>query len=171
MSYGPPHIRQYKLDIVHKEFSKIPGARRVDPKTIPRDNYFWSRDNIASGVPDLEELLWCNWTPNGSHVAFSPVSPIRGKDAEALIKLGKDKRREYNVEMFPAFCVGLREMHLIVEIVFDKTIPESRKAAMDCLRDMIDDAAKMGYGEYVASTKKYHHAETDPILDTARTSP
>ncbi|KAK3114692.1 hypothetical protein LTR53_006743 [Teratosphaeriaceae sp. CCFEE 6253] len=161
MAYGPAHIRQYKLDIIHKEFTSIPGARRIDPATIPKDNYFWSRDNIAAGVPDLEELLWCNWTPNGAHVAFSPVSPIRGKDAEALIQLGKRKREEYGVEMFPAFCVGLREMHLIVEIVFDKTLPASRKAAMDCLRDMIDDAAAMGYGEY-----RTHLALMDQVAGT-----
>jgi len=149
MSYGPPHIRAYKLDIIAKEFSRISGARRVDPKTIPRDNYFWSRDNIASGTPDLEELLWCNWVPNGSHIAFSPVSPIRGKDAEALMELARRNHTRHNIDLFPAFCVGLREMHLIVEIVFDKTKAEARKAAMDCMRGMVDDAAKLGYGEYV----------------------
>ncbi|TKA81040.1 hypothetical protein B0A55_02495 [Friedmanniomyces simplex] len=161
MAYGPPHIRQYKLDIIHREFTQIPNARRVDPSTIPRDNYFWSRNNIAAGVPDLEELLWCNWTPNGSHVAFSPVSPIRGRDAEALVKLARERRQEYGVEMFPAFCVGLREMHLIVEIVFDKTIPEARTAAMGCLRAMIEDAAALGYGEY-----RTHLALMDQVAST-----
>ena len=47
MAYGPAHIRGYKLDIVDKEFKKIPGARKIDPSTLPKDNYFWSRDNIA----------------------------------------------------------------------------------------------------------------------------
>ena len=156
MSYGPPHIRAYKLDIIAKEFSRISGARRVDPKTIPRDNYFWSRDNIASGTPDLEELLWCNWVPNGSHIAFSPVSPIRGKDAEALMELARRNHTRHNIDLFPAFCVGLREMHLIVEIVFDKTKAEARKAAMDCMRGMVDDAAKLGYGEYVILHSHFH---------------
>jgi hypothetical protein len=149
MSYGPPHIRQHKLDIIRKEFTRIPGARRIDPSSIPQENYFWSRDRIAAGVPDLEELLWCNWVPNGSHIAFSPVSPIRGKDAEALINLARKSQQQYGVEMWPAFCVGLREMHLIVEIVFDKTKPEERERAMGCLRDMVDEAAGFGYGEYV----------------------
>lgn len=147
MAYGPAHIRQYKLDIIDQEFKKVPGARKIDPATIPKDNYFWSRDNIAAGVPDLEELLWCNWVPNGSHIAFSPVSPIRGKDAERLMELATRRHDEFGIDFFPAFCVGLREMHLIVEIVFDKTRPEARKAAMDCMRAMVDDAAALGYGE------------------------
>lgn len=31
MAYGPKEIRQYKLEIIHREFMKIPGARRIDP--------------------------------------------------------------------------------------------------------------------------------------------
>jgi hypothetical protein len=148
MSYGPPHIRQYKLEIIDKEFKKIPGARKIDPAILPEDEYFWSRDRIAAGVPDLVELLWVNWIPNGAHVAFSPVSPIRGVDAMKLFNLGKRRHDEFGIDFLPAFCVGLREMHLIVEVVYDKNDPVKREAANDCLREMIDDAAKEGYGEY-----------------------
>ena len=54
MSYGPKHIRQYKLDAVDKEFKKVPSAKKIDPSTIPKDHYFWSRDKVAAGEPDLE---------------------------------------------------------------------------------------------------------------------
>jgi hypothetical protein len=148
MSYGPEHIRKYKLDIVDKEFKKIPGARRIDPSTLPADEYFWSRDRIASGVPDFVELLWTNWVQNGSHIAFSPVSPIRGSDAMKLFEMGKRLHNEAGIDFFPAFCVGLREMHLIVEIVFDKEDPKMCQAANECLRQMIIAAAAEGYGEY-----------------------
>ncbi|KAK0621842.1 hypothetical protein B0T17DRAFT_618235 [Bombardia bombarda] len=148
MSYGPDHIRKHKLALVDAEFRKIPGAKKVDPATLPADDYYFARDRIAAGIPDIHELRWVNWTPNGAHVAFSPVSPIRGTDATALFKLGKDTHDKYGIDFFPAFCVGLREMHLIVEIVFDRADPERRKAAMDCLREMVDKAARLGYGEY-----------------------
>jgi hypothetical protein len=148
MSYGPAHIRAYKLAIVDAEFRKIPGAKKVDPKELPADEYFWSRDRIAAGIPDIHELRWVNWTPNGAHIAFSPVSPIRSADAMKLFDLGKKLHHQYGIDFFPAFCVGLREMHLIVEIVFDRDDAERKKAAMDCLRDMIDQAAALGYGEY-----------------------
>jgi FAD/FMN-containing dehydrogenase len=39
-------------------------------------------------------------------------------------------------------------MHLIVEIVLNRDDPKMRKTANDCLRELIDDAAKGGYGEY-----------------------
>lgn len=120
MAYGPQDIRKYKLDIIHKEFMKIPGARRIDPTTLPANDYFWVRDRIASGVPEIEELRWVNWHPNGGHVAFSPVSPVRGHDATALWDIARRRCDEFDLDLFPTFCVGLREMHLIVEIVFNR---------------------------------------------------
>ena len=148
MTYGPPHIRAYKLAIVDAEFLKIPGAKKADPAALSADEYYWSRDRVAAGIPDIQELRWVNWTPNGAHIAFSPVSPIRSADAMKLFELGKRLHAKYGIDFFPAFCVGLREMHLIVEIVFDRDDPERKQAAMDCLRDMIDEAAALGYGEY-----------------------
>ncbi|KAJ9404504.1 CAZyme family AA4 [Paecilomyces variotii] len=161
MAYGPKEIRQYKLDIIHKEFMKIPGARRIDPTTLPKNDYFWSRDRIAAGIPDLEELAWVNWHPNGGHIAFSPVSPVRGPDATALWKLAKTRCGQYGLEFFPTYCVGMREMHLIVEIVFDRNNPTMRQNVDKCIRAMIDDAAKAGYGEY-----RTHLALMDQIAGT-----
>ncbi|KAK4655455.1 hypothetical protein QC762_302680 [Podospora pseudocomata] len=148
MSYGPPHIRSYKLAIIDAEFSKIPGCRKIDPSTLPEDEYFWSRDRIASGTPDIHELRWVNWAPNGAHIAFSPVSPIRSADATKLFQLGKRIHEKYGIDFMPAFIVGLREMHLIVEIVFDRDDREEKERALECLRDMVDEAAREGYGEY-----------------------
>lgn len=82
MAYGPPHIRQHKLALIDAEFMKVPGARRIDPATLPPTEYFWVRDRVAAGIPDIFELRWLDWVPNGSHIAFSPVSPIRGTDAQ-----------------------------------------------------------------------------------------
>ncbi|KAJ5746546.1 vanillyl-alcohol oxidase [Penicillium odoratum] len=148
MSYGPPEIRKYKLDIIEKEFMKIPGARRIDPSTLSSDDYFWVRDRFASGVPEIEELRWVNWHPNGGHVAFSPVSPVRGEDATALWDIARKRREEFDLDLFPTFVVGLREMHLIVESVFNRDDPVMRNNARASVRPMVDDAAKRGYGEY-----------------------
>ena len=41
-----------------------------------------------------------------------------------------------------------REMHHIITILFDRTKPEERKRALECIRVMVDEAAKDGYGEY-----------------------
>lgn len=160
-SYGPAHIRQYKLDIIDREFHRVAGCRKIDPGTLGPDEYFWVRDRVATAEPDIQELSWVNWVPNGSHIAFSPVSPIRGKDALALYDLAVRRHTQFGIDFFPAFIVGLREMHLIVEIVFDRSVPAKRKAALDCLRAMVDDAARLGYGEY-----RTHLATMDQVAGT-----
>ncbi|KAF2865470.1 hypothetical protein BDV95DRAFT_507015 [Massariosphaeria phaeospora] len=161
MSYGPAPIRKLKLDLIDSAFKQIRGAKKIDPATLPADEYFWSRDRIASGTPDLEELKWVNWMPNGAHAAFSPVSPIRGADATKLYELAKKRHMEAGIDLMPAFCVGLREMHLIVEIVYDAADAGMRRRAEKCLRDMIDDAAALGYGEY-----RTHIALMDQVAGT-----
>ncbi len=147
-NYGPKHIRQYKLDIIHQEFMKVPGARRIDPDSLSKDHYFWSRDRIASGEPDFEELSYLNWVPNGAHLGFSPISPTRGPDALKLWKIAKERHHQHKIDMFLAFVVGLREMHMIVLVIWDRDDPERRQAVDTCMRQMIDDCAQQGYGEY-----------------------
>ncbi|KIW89089.1 uncharacterized protein Z519_10574 [Cladophialophora bantiana CBS 173.52] len=147
-SYGPENIRKYKLDIVHREFTKIPGAKRIDTQTLPKDHYFWSRARIAGGEPDFEELSYMNWVPNGAHLGFSPVSPTRGLDALKLWKIAKKRHDEHAIDLFIAFCVGLRELHMINLVIYDRGSVQRREAVEKCMRSMIDDAAKQGYGEY-----------------------
>lgn len=147
-SYGPAHIRKYKLDIIHEEFMKVSGAKRIDPSIISTEHYFWSRHNVASGLPQLQELDWLNWLPNGAHVFFSPISPTRGQDAKKLLDIAKKRHAEFGIDLFPAFCIGLREMHLIINMVYDRANEASRKAAYACMSAMIEDAANQGYGEY-----------------------
>ncbi|KAK5231856.1 hypothetical protein LTR47_006989 [Exophiala xenobiotica] len=147
-NYGPKHIRQYKLDIIHQEFMKVPDARRIDPDSLSKDHYFWSRDRIASGEPDFEELSYLNWVPNGAHLGFSPISPTRGPDALKLWKIAKERHDQHKIDMFVAFIIGMREMHMILLVIWDRDDPEKRKAVDTCVRQMIDDCAKEGYGEY-----------------------
>ncbi|ROV92963.1 hypothetical protein VMCG_08999 [Cytospora schulzeri] len=148
MSYGPEYIRKYKLDIIDNEFNKVKGCKRIDQATLPEDEYFWSRDRVATGIPGIQELSWVNWVPNGAHIAFSPIAPIRARDAVASYSLAQTRHYQLGIDRFPAFCVGLREMHLIVELIYDRADAQKREDVLGCLRAMVDDAARLGYGEY-----------------------
>jgi len=118
------------------------------PDDSPPDSYLRSRVNIYTGTPDLRELDWVNWMPNGAHVAFSPVSPVRGEDARKQFDLCQRICAKYGFDILSTFCVGWREMHHIAMLIFDKGDPESKANALACLRELISEAAKMGYGEY-----------------------
>ncbi|KAJ5618603.1 hypothetical protein N7528_006714 [Penicillium herquei] len=146
--YGPKEVRKLKLDIIDREFMKVPGARRIDPAQLPSTDYFWSRDRISSGEPDLEELAWVNWWPNGGHIAFSPVAPTRGADALRLWQMAKEHWAKFGLDFFFDFVVGLRELHLIVECIYDRNNPKQQADALSAMRSLIREAAEKGYGEY-----------------------
>ena len=141
-------MRNAQLDVIKQAFFQIEGTRFFLPEDSPPNSYLRSRDNIYSGTPDLRELDWVNWLPNGAHVAFSPVSPVRGEDAKTQFALCQRVCAKYGFDILSTFCIGWREMHHIAMIIFDKGDPQSKKNALASMRELISEAAKMGYGEY-----------------------
>lgn len=45
----------------------------------------------------------------------------------------------------------MREMHHIASIIYDRSDPDCKRRAHALLRDLVLDAAKVGYGEYNSS--------------------
>ncbi|KZO95768.1 vanillyl alcohol oxidase [Calocera viscosa TUFC12733] len=146
--YGPDDFRKGQLEIIRREFGKIDGSRLMLPEELPEDHYLHSRVSVCSGVPVLRELDWLNWMPNGAHLFFAPIAPTSGEDVKRLFELCRKRHDEYGIDLFPTLCVASRESHVIVNLVYDRSSKESKKAAYDCLRAMIADAAAEGYGEY-----------------------
>ncbi|KAK9774023.1 putative Vanillyl-alcohol oxidase [Seiridium cardinale] len=137
--YGPEKNRQEKLKVIREAFETVPGARWIPRSSLPKDHYFFSRENISSGVPEFEELKWLNW-----HASIAP----RGEDAWKLFQIAKKWHDECDLDSFPACCIGLREMYIIVNMVYDRGDPVSKANAYRCMRGMIKEAAAAGFGEY-----------------------
>lgn len=146
--YGTPEERAPKLEYVKKEFNKIPGSKFLFPEDVPEDHYLHSRQSVCAGVPVLRELDWLNWVPNAAHLFFAPICPSEGKIARKLYDMVSKLHDEYGIDLIPAYTVGVREMHMIVNIVYDRADEKARKDALECMRKMIDECAKEGYGEY-----------------------
>jgi hypothetical protein len=54
--------------------------------------------------------------------------------------------KEAGLDFIGDFCVGMREMHHIVCIVFDRQDPESKRKAHWLIRTLIKDCAEHGWG-------------------------
>jgi hypothetical protein len=146
--YGPEAARNASLDAIRKAFAVIPEAKFIFPNDVPADHYLHSRGRISSGVPELTDLNWLQWHPNGAHLFFAPISPTDGRDARKLFDIVKKRHVEFGFDMMPTFCVAPREMHFIDILTYDRGNEDEKRRAVACLRAMIDDAAKEGYGEY-----------------------
>ncbi|EJT98909.1 vanillyl-alcohol oxidase [Dacryopinax primogenitus] len=146
--YGPAAFRAQQLKTIKRQFFQLPGTRLFLPSDVPSTHYLHSRALVCSGQPVLRELNWLAWVPNGAHVAFSPICPTGGEHVKKLYEMCKRRCKEFGLDFFPTLCVASREAHVIVELVYDKSSPSSKHAAYTCIRTLIADAARAGYGEY-----------------------
>ncbi|KAK3986359.1 hypothetical protein QBC44DRAFT_352420 [Cladorrhinum sp. PSN332] len=146
--YGDPASIATQLGVIRNAFSEIPGAKMLLPDELPPDHYMHSRVNVCSGVPILRDLDWLNWVPNAAHLFFSPIVPTRGRDAKVVHDIVARLHKKYGFDLLPTLCVAGREMHYIVNIVYDRSSLDQKRRAAACMREMIADAAVEGYGEY-----------------------
>lgn len=159
--YGPPAIRDALWSVIKASFSAIPGAKFYFPEDMPENEVLRIRDETLQGIPSMDELKWVDWLPNGAHLFFSPISRVTGDDAMAQYRVSRQRCEEFGFDFIGDFVVGMREIHHIVCIVFDRKDPDQRQRAHTLIRTLIDDAARHGWGEY-----RTHLALMDQIAGT-----
>ncbi|KAJ9137169.1 Vanillyl alcohol oxidase [Pleurostoma richardsiae] len=159
--YGPEPIRAAMWEVVKKAFSAIPGAKFYFPEDMPDNVVLQTRNLTLQGVPTTTELKWVDWLPNGAHLFFSPIAKVSGDDADAQYKVTRQRCEEAGFDFIGTFVIGMREMHHIVCIVFDRKDAESCRRAHWLITTLVDDAAKRGWGEY-----RTHLALMDQIAQT-----
>ncbi len=159
--YGPAPIREAMWQVVKASFSKIPGAKFYFPEDMPENKVLQIRDGTLQGIPSVDELAWVDWLPNGAHLFFSPIAKVSGDDAVAQYELTRRRSEELGFDFIGTFVVGMREMHHIVCIVFNRKDRQQRENAHKLIHTLIDDAAKLGWGEY-----RTHLALMDQIAGT-----
>ncbi|KKY19054.1 putative aryl-alcohol oxidase [Diplodia seriata] len=164
--YGPAIVRDALWHVVQASFGRIAGAKffqqDVDGSSSkPSPGVLDIRAKTLRGVPSTDELAWVDWLPNGAHLFFSPIAEIAGEAAALQYDITRRRVLEAGFDFFGTFTIGMREMHHIVCLVFDREDPGQRERALRLIRTLIDDCAAHGWGEY-----RTHLALMDQIADT-----
>ena len=164
--YGPPPIVDMYLQIIEQAFTQIPGAKfftnetRNDPADLGAHT-LRDRHKINTGTPSLDELALLDFVPNGGHICFSPVSAPDGADAMRQAEMVKARADEYVKDYAAQFIIGLREMHHICLFPYDTKDPQAREDTLEMTRQLVKEAAAVGYGEY-----RTHNALMDEVMAT-----
>jgi len=160
--YGPPPIMDTLEGIIRDSFAKVPGARFFTPEQRKNENdVLKHRALTMRGVPRLTEYSFVNWVGGGGHIGFSPVSPIKGDEAMKQYRMVRDRMHEYGFDYMSVFAIGWREMHHVIELIFDRRDPDTKRRAHEVFGIMVREAAEAGYGEY-----RTHIAFMDQIAKT-----
>ncbi|KAI4593653.1 hypothetical protein KJ359_009137 [Pestalotiopsis sp. 9143b] len=159
--YGPEPVRAAMWEAVKASISAIPGAKFYFPEDMPGNVVLQTRHLTLQGVPTTTELKWVDWLPNGAHFFSSPIAKVTGDDAEAQYQITRKRCEEAGFDFIGTFVVGMREMHHIVCLVFNRKDPDSCRRAHWIITTLIDDAAERGWGEY-----RTHLALMDQVAET-----
>ncbi|KAF9876401.1 putative alpha methylacyl-CoA racemase [Colletotrichum karsti] len=162
-AYGPDPIRKAHLEITKREMTKVPGSRWFLLEDRKEEfSTLHCRADTMKGIPTWDELRWLNhWIPNCTFLSFSPISKVDGKSAQLQYDMAKKRFAEAKMDYFGILSIGMREMHNIVCIVYNREDPDMRRRAQWLVRTMIQDCADNGWGEF-----RTHVALMDQIADT-----
>jgi len=103
------------------------------------------------GKPNLSEFGLYNWRGGGS-VWFSPVSQAKGSETLKQMKTAKEILGKYGFDYVGEFIVGWRDMHHIIDLLYDRSDPQEMHKAYACYDELLQTFAKEGYGVYRTST-------------------
>jgi 4-cresol dehydrogenase (hydroxylating) len=147
--YGAQELIDAQYAIVHRAFSRVPGAVLSAARYAGDAQPSGGGDRNLAGIPAMSAFRMLDWRGGaGAHVDFSPVCPATGRDAMRQYSMVKARAAEYGFDYYGGFTAGVRHLHHIFAAIFDRNDPQQPEIAGDLLRALMSDARAAGYGEY-----------------------
>jgi 4-cresol dehydrogenase (hydroxylating) len=153
--YGDETVVDHRFAKIKEAFERIPGADVYGTKCAPEDipELEHPVERVQGGVPSLDLNQMTAWYrgEEGGHIGFSPVAPLTGPDALALRDLLRGMIEGAGLDYMAALIpINARSFIHVTLIIFDTKNEAQTKAAYDVAKQLVRDAAKLGYGEYRA---------------------
>lgn len=146
--YGPPPIMENNWKIIRESLGQVPGAKFYFADDRKGDAAFDYRAKLMQGIPNMTEFGLLNWLGAGSHIDFSPMSPVTGDGALQQFHFMRDKCHEYGVDYIGEFLIGWRDMHHILMLVFNRNDEIQKRTIKELFDVLVEEATSKGYGEY-----------------------
>jgi 4-cresol dehydrogenase (hydroxylating) len=113
---------------------------------------FRYRAELSRGNMTLQEFGLYNWRGGGGSMWFAPVSQARGSETLKQVQMATTILNKHGLDYVGEFIVGGRDMHHIIDVLFNRTDPEEMKAAYACFGELLDEFNRAGYGVYRVNT-------------------
>ena len=134
--------------VIKESMSQVPGAKFYFAEDRKGNAAFDYRAKLMRGIPNMTEFGLLNWLGPGSHVDFSPMSPVTGDGALQQFHFMRDTCHKYGIDYIGEFLIGWRDMHHVLMLVFKRDDETHKRAVKDLFEVLVDEATSKGYGEY-----------------------
>ncbi len=159
--YGDEASIEHNWNIIKAVFANNKKVKFFTEKELGNDPIFKYRAKLMKGEPNLQEFNLYNWRGGGGSMWFAPVSPAQGKHTLNQKELATKILHKYGFDYVGEFIVGWRDMHHIVDLLFDRNDEEQMKKAKACYSELVREFAKAGYGVY-----RTNSGSMDEVADT-----
>jgi 4-cresol dehydrogenase (hydroxylating) len=150
--YGTQEQVDVNWRMVEGAFKASGGEVLTEADMPPGDPLWQYRKDMMSGTPSMREFGLYNWRGGGGSTWFAPVSQARGAETLKQMELAKAILKEHGIDYVALFIIGWRDMHHIVDLLYNRMDPAETRRAHDCYGQLLKEFAKRGYGVYRANT-------------------
>jgi 4-cresol dehydrogenase (hydroxylating) len=150
--YGTKEQVDVNFKIVQDALKQLGKGRLITEEMAGNTQPFKYRAELMSGVPNLQEFGLYNWRGGGGSMWFAPVSQARGSECDKQKTLAKKILNKHGLDYVGEFIVGWRDMHHVIDVLYDRTSEEETKRANACFAELLDEFEKEGYAVYRVNT-------------------
>jgi 4-cresol dehydrogenase (hydroxylating) len=150
--YGSPEQIAVNWNIVQNVIKASGKGELLTADDVGDEVTFKYRSDLMQGKMNTAEFGLYNWRGGGGSTWFAPVSQARGSETLKQMAMAKKILAKHGFDYVAEFIVGWRDMHHIIDLLYDRTKPEEMKAAHACFDELLDAFTKAGYGTYRVST-------------------
>lgn len=150
--YGAPELMEIQQQQIADAIAHIPGVRLVS-REYPGDakaEDVLPQDQAMAGIPNMDLLNFLSWYgwENTGHVAYGPIMPLTGQDAQTLHEMLVRHCGKLDRDFGEAFALTPRSMQMFCLVLYDADDREDLGRTYAMTADMIRESASLGYGEY-----------------------
>ena len=148
--YGTKETNDANWKIIEAVAAATGG--RIITKEHSKSQALEYRFDLMKGKPNLGEFALYNWRGGGGSIWFAPVSQAKGSETLKQMQLAKSILAKHGFDYVGEFIVGWRDMHHVIDLLFDRTDDAQTRAAYACYEELVDSFAQQGYGVYRTNT-------------------
>lgn len=149
--FGEDAVVEERFRTVQAAFGAIPGAR-IESRRYPggvTEEDIHPLDRPQAGIPSMMSYAILDWLEGETgHVGFSPLSPLRGRDAARQVEMVRTRALEHGFDYSAGLTCGPRFLNHIFMILFDPTDTDATDRVRDLFEVLVREGAAEGYGEY-----------------------
>jgi 4-cresol dehydrogenase (hydroxylating) len=146
---GTPEQLQANWNILLAAFKASGGVVQLEEDMDENARALFQRPkSLMQGGLTLDEFSMYNYRGGGGSMWFAPVAPARGEEAIRQTAMARDILAKYSFDYICGWVVGWRELHHIIDLLYDRSNPAEMKKAYACFDELVSTFAQKGYGIY-----------------------